>query len=78
MNIYKISTTAYKEEDFFVVTTLSEKQIEDAIKPIVQAERHNPDAEECFYDNDMLVEAIKEKYPSATVKMYQEFDTITI
>jgi hypothetical protein len=78
MNIYKIKTTSYEEEDFYLLTNLSESQIEKAITPIVKAERHNPDAEECFYDNDMLVEAIKEKYPSATVEMYQEFDTITI
>jgi hypothetical protein len=77
MNIYKIKTTSYEEEDFYLLTNLSESQIEKAITPIVKAERDN-DIEENFYDNDMLVEAIKEKYPSATVEMYQEFDTITI
>lgn len=77
MNIYKIKTTSYEEEDFYLLTTLSEKQIERTIRPIVQAERDN-DIEENFYDNDTLVEAIKQKYPSATVEMYQDFDTITI
>lgn len=77
MNIYKIKTTSYEEEDFYLLTNLSESQIEKAITPIVKAERDN-DIEENFYDNDMLVEAIKQKYPSATVEMYQEFDTITI
>lgn len=77
MNIYRIKTTSYEEEDFYLLTNLSESQIEKAISPVVQAERDN-DIEENFYDNDTLVEAIKEKYPSAIVEMYQEFDTITI
>jgi hypothetical protein len=74
MNVFKINTTAYEEEDFYLLTSLTEKEIVKVIKPIVQAERDNGN----FYDNDTLTEALKEAYPKATVEMYQGFDEITI
>lgn len=75
MNVYKINTTAFEEEDFYLLTTLTSAQVEKAIRPIVQAERDSADNQ---YDNDMLVEALKRAYPKATVEMYQEFDVISI
>lgn len=77
MNIFRINTTAYEEEDFHLLTSLTESQIVKVIKPIVQAERDN-DIDENFYDNDTLVEALKKAYPKATIEMYQEFETINI
>jgi hypothetical protein len=77
MNVFRINTTAYEEEDFYLLTSLNEKQIAKVIKPIVQAERDS-DIDENFYDNDMLTEALKNAYPNATVEMYQDFETISI
>jgi hypothetical protein len=77
MNVFRINTTAYEEEDFYLLTSLNEKQIAKVIKPIVQAERDS-DIDENFYDNDMLTEALKNAYPKATVEMYQDFETISI
>lgn len=77
MNIYTINTTAYQEENFHLLTSLTEPQIVKVIKPIVQAERDN-DIDDNFYDNDTLVEALKSAYPKATIEMYQEFETINI
>lgn len=77
MNIYQISTTAYEEEDFYLLTSLTESQIVKVIKPIVKAERDD-DSDVEFYDNDSLVVALKRAYPTAQVFMYQEFDKITI
>lgn len=77
MNVFRINTTAYEEEDFFLLTSLTESQIVKVLKPIVLAERDN-DVEENFYDNDALTEALKRAYPKATVEMYQSFDTINI
>ena len=74
MNIYRINTTAFEEEDFFLMTTLTEKQIAKVIKPIVMAERSGGED----YDNDTLVTALERAYPDAEVNMYNEFDTITI
>jgi hypothetical protein len=77
MNIYQISTTAYEEEDFYLLTSLTESQIVKAIKPIVQAERDD-DSDVEFYDNDSLIVALKRAYPTAQIFMYQDFEKITI
>jgi len=77
MNIFKISTTAFEEEDFFLLTNLSVEQIKKVITPIVLKERQSGD-EEDFYDNDDLTNALVEAYPDAMVDYYTEFDTITI
>jgi len=74
MNIYRINTTAYEEEDFFLMTTLTEEQIIKVIKPIVTAERNGVE----YYDNDTLVEALNVKYPSSQTYMYADFEIISI
>jgi hypothetical protein len=78
MNIFKINTTAFEEEDFFLQTDLSVEQIKKVITPIVLKERQSGD-EEDFYDNDDLTNALIEAYPDATIEQYgDDFDTITI
>lgn len=74
MRIFKISTTAYEEEDFYLMTTLSEEQIKNAIKQIVMRER---DGEE-EYDNEMLLDAIKKKYPRSQADIINSFQNIII
>lgn len=75
MNIFRIKTTAWQEEDFILLTTLTEEQVTDVISPIVEQEREG-DGE---YDNSSLVEALTEAYPSATVLEYStELITITV
>lgn len=64
MNIFNINTTAYNDEDFMIVTNLTEQQVIECITPIVEAERNN---EQLFYDNDMLVNSLTEKYPNSIV-----------
>lgn len=77
MNIFKIQTTSWDEESFYLQTDLSEDKIIKVIKPIVQAERDN-DVEENWYDNETLVAALQEAYPKAKVEYFMEFETITI
>ncbi len=74
MNIFRINTTAFVEEDFFLQTDLSEQQIVDIIYPIVLDERN----ENIEYDNDDLVRAIELAYPNAIVEHLTEIETITI
>ena len=74
MNIFRINTTAYEEEDFFLLTDLTEQEITEVISPIVELERNEVQE----YDNDMLVENLELAYPSAFIKVYTEFKTITI
>jgi hypothetical protein len=64
MNIFNINTTAYNDEDFMIVTNLTQQQVIECITPIVEAERNN---EQLFYDNDMLVNSLTEKYPNSIV-----------
>ena len=74
MDIFRINTTAFVEEDFFLQTDLSEQQIVDIIYPIVLDERN----ENIEYDNDDLVRAIELAYPNAIVEHLTEIETITI
>lgn len=74
MRVIRINTTAWAEEDFYLLTTLTDDQIIEVVKPIVQAER---DGDEC-YDNETLVEVLKDLYPNEHVEMYIEFDKLTI
>jgi hypothetical protein len=74
MRVIRINTTAWEEEDFYLLTTLTDDQIIEVVKPIVQAER---DGDEC-YDNETLVEVLKDLYPNEQVEMYVEFDKLKI
>ena len=81
MKLININTTAYKEEDFLLYTDLTKKQIIAVIEPFVLAERQDLlDNEGTFYDNQMLVNALKETYPKNHVDHYQidDIDQITI
>jgi hypothetical protein len=73
MNVFKISTTSYKEEDFFLLTELSEQDIVEVVTPIVNAERDGYDE----YDNEIILNALEKRYPRKKIELYVEFDTIT-
>jgi len=72
MRVIKINTTAFEEEDFFLLTTLTDQDIVEVINPIVNAER---DGGEEYY-NDMLVEALKKRFPLEFIEMYIEFEIL--
>jgi hypothetical protein len=74
INIIRVNTTAFKEEDFYLMTDLSENEIAKAITPIVLNERCC-DKE---YHNDDLYEALIRKYPKAFVMMRTEIDILSI
>jgi hypothetical protein len=75
MNIFRIKTTSWEEEDLVLLTTLTEEQVTDVISPIVEAERDGTST----YDNDGLIEALEDTYPLATIEQYStNLDTITI
>jgi hypothetical protein len=65
MRVIRINTTAYSEEDFFLLTTLTDKEISDVFTPIVDAEREG----NSYYDNDLLVSELQERYPSESIQM---------
>jgi hypothetical protein len=74
MKVFRISTTPYKEEDFFLLTEISEEDIVEVITPIVNAERDGYQE----YDNEVLIDALQKRYQRKKIELFTEFDTITI
>ena len=72
MKVYKISTTAYEEEDFFLLTDLTEQDITEVIHPIVMAERDGEDE----YDNSTIINALHKRYPKNKITMFTEFEEL--
>ena len=73
MRVIRINTTAWIEEDFYLVTTLEDQDIVEVIQPLVNAERDGYEE----YDNDTLFQALKDEFPNKVIYMYQEFDKLT-
>ena len=74
MNTFRINTTAYNEEDFFITSNLTEKEIIDVIKPLVIAERNGNDE----YDNEDLCRALITAYPNKKIEINYSFEKISI
>jgi hypothetical protein len=74
MEVFRVSTTAYKEEDFYLLTDLTEEDVVEVITPIVNAERDGYEE----YDNEILLDALKKRYPRKRIELYEEFNTISI
>jgi hypothetical protein len=73
MQVYRINTSAWKEEDFYLLTTLTEEQVQSVIAPMVHSERVN----DIFYDNDDYITELQKQFPNDEVSMYNEFETLT-
>ncbi len=67
MRTVRINTTAYEEEDFFLITTLDDNQIREAISEILQRERDGLDE----YSNDELLAALKERFSWEYIQMIE-------
>jgi len=74
MNLFRINTTAFHEEDFTILTNLNQEQITDVITPIVNEERNDGNC----YDNDDLVSALMKAYPNHFITHYNEPEMISI
>jgi hypothetical protein len=73
MRLFKINTTAYEEEDFFLLTDLMEQEITEVINPIVMAERDGYEE----YENETLLDALKNRYPNNKITMIVDFEQLT-
>jgi hypothetical protein len=80
LRLVQISTTSNVEEDFLLVTNLTDEEIEVVITPIVEKERREEQFEEFFYDNEGLYWALKTTYPDSIIQQYclDQIDSITI
>ncbi|QMP85201.1 hypothetical protein KNV11_gp68 [Flavobacterium phage vB_FspP_elemoF_6-3D] len=67
MKVVKINTTAYEEEDFYLMTDLSEDDLYEVIMPIVNQERDGYED----YDNESLLLALKKRYPTNKVDIIE-------
>lgn len=74
MNIFRINTTAFEEEDFYLLTDLSEQDIIEVITPLVNQERDGYEE----YDNESLVYALVKRFPNAHITFIQDIETISI
>lgn len=74
LRLIEVNTTAWEEENFKLVTTLSDRQIESVIKPIVDKERDGGSN----YTNNDLFEALTSAYPTHIVSMYESINIIKI
>jgi len=71
IRVVEINTTAFEEENFILVTDLTDEQIEEVIRPIVLAERNQIDDDnDVFYDNETLVSELLAKYPNNLISFY--------
>ena len=66
MRVVRINTTAFKEEDFYLLTTLNNSQIAEVIKPISDM------------NNEDLFRALTDRFPNDKINMFYEFDNLTI
>ena len=74
MNLFTVNTTAWRAEDFILVTTLSMQDIVEVINPIVNAER---DGYETYTNQDLLF-ALNRRYPNAKIFFYNTPNKIVI
>ena len=80
IRLVRVSTTSNEEEDFLLITELTDAEIQAVVTPIVEKERNEEQAEEYFYDNEGLLWALKDHYPRCLVIQYtnDSMDSLTI
>ena len=74
IRLINVNTTAFSEENFSLITDLTDDEIIQVINPLVMAERDDED----YYDNDTLVSALESAFPNNYIQMVVDADEITI
>ena len=74
LRLVNINTTAYSEENFSLITNLTDEQIREVLEPIVEMERENEEE----YDNDGLLGALLMVYPDNYIEMVIDADMLII
>jgi hypothetical protein len=72
LTVYEIATSGWEEENFRLMTNLTEKQIRDVIKPMVDKERED----DIVLSNDDYVQALQDKYKSKVVVLFVDFELL--
>lgn len=76
MNIFKIRTSSFSEEDFYLLTDVNRATIESVISRMVAEER--ADDSEVFYMNDDYVDELEKLFPDKKIVHYDEIPLIHI
>ena len=74
MRVIRVNTTAYSEEDFFLLTTLTDEQISEALEGIIFNERFSGKE----YDNEDLFRVLTFAYPDDKIIMYNDIETLEL
>jgi hypothetical protein len=74
MRVIRINTTAYSEEDFYLLTTLSDEQIRSVLDSFLFNERFGANE----YDNEDLFKALTFAYPNEKIDMFVEIETLEL
>jgi hypothetical protein len=74
MELYQISTTAYDEEDFLIVTDAPFEEIEKVLEPMVKQEREN----DVWYDHSDYLNALNEALPQYRILHFIEPQRIVL
>lgn len=72
LNVYEIATSGWEEENFKLMTNLTEEQIRDVIQPMVDKERED----DIVLSNDDYVQALQDKYKNKIVVMFVDFELL--
>jgi 2-hydroxy-3-keto-5-methylthiopentenyl-1-phosphate phosphatase len=65
MELFKINTTAWQEEDFIIFSNLTEENIKNVLEPMVERERNGE--ESVFYTNDDYIHELRLAHPKAKI-----------
>lgn len=74
MRVIEINTTAFKEENFFLLTSLSDNQIHQVLSPLLDIAR-NGDNE---YTNEDLFDALRRIFPNELIELHYKFEIISL
>jgi hypothetical protein len=74
MRILAISATEHDEEDFYLVTDLSDSDIVNVLRPIVKREREG----QHDYELEHLITALRKAFPKNKIDLYEDVGTIRI
>jgi hypothetical protein len=69
VKLFRVTTTAWCEEDFYLLTSLTIQQIKEVIEPLVLAEREVVNGDMMYTNNDYIY-LLKKHYPSETIIHY--------
>jgi hypothetical protein len=72
LSVFEIATSGWKEENFRLMTNLTEEQVRGVIQPMVDKERED----DIVLSNDDYVQALQDKYKSKLVVLFVDFELL--